>query len=341
MTSLIPIRKTAQPAKRRNKKDARVALDENTILDGYRIGKVIGRGSFSLVYNAVEMSTGQEVVVKEYFPQHYAKRQDDNRIVPRSIRKELVFHEGLKQFYNEALAIKNIKHPNVLDTCSFSQLNNTAYLISFNLNGRDLKWFANSFDDALNEALLLKVFLPILSALHFLHKAKLLHLDIKPANILLQPDGQSLLLDFGASQSMDSSKRISKYRTLSHGYAPPEQYDRKRELGPWTDLYAAAASMYYCIAGKMPPKSKDNVAATKLDVKYYSAHYHPALINAVNRCLSHDESERFDNVDDFAAAILSGSKWESLAQYEKECLNYDRETPATKQLLSELTQYAA
>jgi serine/threonine protein kinase len=308
MALLVPIKKTTQPAKRRKKKDARVALNVNTIIDGYRIGKVIGRGSFSLVYSAVKMSSGQEVVIKEYFPKYYATRQGNNKIVPHSIRKELVFREGLKQFYSEALAIKNIKHPNVLDACSFSRMNNTAYLISLNLNGRDLKWFVNSFDAALDEALLLKVFLPILSALHYLHKAMLLHLDIKPANILLQPDGQSLLLDFGASQSMNSSKRICKYRTLSHGFAPLEQYDRNRELGPWTDLYAVAASMYYCMAGKMPPKSKNDAAAARLDATHCSAHYHPALISAVNRCLSHDETARFDNVDDFAAAILSGSK---------------------------------
>jgi len=341
MTPFKPIENKSLCVKRHRKPDPRAALPENTVLDDYRFGKIIGRGSFSLVYAAVEVSTGRELVIKEFFPKHNAMRNTSDQIVPRSSSKELIFRKCLKQFYGEALALKNIQHPNVLNTHSFFKVNNTAYLVSQNQKGRDLKWFLNSFDNSLDQELILKVFLPVLSALNFLHEAKMLHLDIKPANILLQPNGQSLLLDFGASQAMDSSKRINKGQTLTHGFAPPEQYDKHRDLGPWTDLYAVAASLYYCISSKLPPKSKDSKVASQLDTKYYAGHYKPSLISAVNRCLSHKESDRFDNIDEFAAAMLVDSKWETLAEYEKDVMGYDRFAATTLHSLEVLTRYAA
>jgi len=342
MSNLISIKSAIRPTKKRKKHDHRQALSKNIILDGYRISTLIGRGSFSLVYGAIELKTGRKVVVKEYFPKHYAKRNKSNRVIPISTKKELVFHEGLKQFFSEARMLKKIQHPNVLSTHSFFKANNSAYLVSLNLEGRDLKWFQNSLDNALTQDAILKVFLPVLSALSFLHRAKMLHLDIKPANILLQPNGQSLLLDFGASQPMDSSKRINKFQTLTHGFAPPEQYIKHRKLGPWTDIYAVAASLFYCISHKLPPKSdKCHQTPAKLDFKQNVTRYHPSFIHAINSSLSFEETERFDTVDSFVAALLIGTKWLTLIEYEKEVLGYDRFEASSKQSVYVLAQYVA
>ncbi len=342
MSNLISIKSAIRPTKKRKKHDHRQALSKNIVLDGYRISRLIGRGSFSLVYGAIELRTGRKVVVKEYFPKYYAKRNKSNKIIPISTKKELVFREGLKQFFSEARMLKKIQHPNVLSTHSFFKANNSAYLVSLNLEGRDLKWFQNSLDNALTQDAILKVFLPVLSALSFLHRAKMLHLDIKPANVLLQPNGQSLLLDFGASQPMDSSKRISKFQTLTHGFAPPEQYIKHRKLGPWTDIYAVAASLFYCISHKLPPKSdKCHQTPAKLDFKQNVTCYHPSFIHAINSSLSFEETERFDTVDSFVAALLIGTKWLTLIEYEKEVLGYDRFEASSKQSVDVLAQYVA
>ncbi len=321
--------------------DPRVPLAGNTDLEGYKFERVIGKGSFSLVYRAAEMSSGDEVVIKEYFPKHFSIRKKDNTIVPLDGKKLFTFSEGFKQFFNEAMALNKISHPNVLKTNNMFRANKTAYLVSLNIGGRDLKWFLSTVKEPMNQALVFKVFMPILSALNFLHGAQLLHLDIKPANILLQPNSESLLLDFGAAQRMNSSKRINNMQTLTHGFAPPEQYDKHKSLGPWTDIYAVAATLYYSIACKPPAKSKDNDAESKLDLEKFSGAYQPHLIQAVNRCLTYDPSTRFDNVDEFAAALLDGSKWKTLRDYEMNVMKYDRFLESTRDSQRDLSQAVA
>lgn len=108
------------------KPDLRIPLAENTILCSYRIGKFIGRGSFSLVYKAVELSSMSNVVIKEYFPKYYAERKENGEIVSIGGKNALAFNEGLNQFHNEALALKHLKHPDVLNASGFFRANETA-----------------------------------------------------------------------------------------------------------------------------------------------------------------------------------------------------------------------
>jgi serine/threonine protein kinase len=323
------------------KHDPRVPLAKDTVLNAYRFKKLVGSGSFSLVYSAIEISSGREVVIKEYFPKHFSLRQPDNTVIPFDGGKLLAFREAFKQFHYEALTMEKARHPNVLNSCNFFRANKTAYLVSINHDGRDLKWFLNSFQDCLDQNLIYRVFMPVLSALNFLHDAKLLHLDIKPANILLRPNGESMLLDFGASQSMNSSKRIHQSQVLTHGFAPPEQYNKSRALGPWTDIYAVAASFYYCISGKSPLKSKGSGEASRLDVSQYSKNYCPMLLHTINRSLSLDATRRFASIDDFAAALLVETKWKSLQEYELDVMDYDRFAVTTLNSQSELVSLAA
>ncbi|MFT6157071.1 MAG: serine/threonine protein kinase [Neolewinella sp.] len=202
--------------------------------------------------------------------------------------------------------------------------NRTAYMVSDNETGRDLKWFLNTTDEALKKDLLYKIFLPILSSLNMLHKTGCLHLDIKPANILLRTNSEPLLLDFGASQDMASEKRINSIQTLTHGFAPPEQYDRKSDLGPWTDIYAVAATLYHAITNRPPAKSKDSDKESQLNVEIYSSLYSTQMLNAINQALLHDYGKRFQIVDDFAKELLGGSRWATLEDYEKREMGYNR-----------------
>lgn len=327
------VKAAPEPKKKEGKKsskrpgvrpDPRVPLTNGTELEGYKFERVIGRGSFSLVYRAMEMESGYEVVIKEYFPKHFSIRKDDNSITPLDGKKLYTFSEGFKQFFTEAMALNKISHPHVLKTHNMFRANKTAYLVSLNIGGRDLKWFLGTVRKPMDQPLVYKVFMPILSALNFMHGAHLLHLDIKPANILLQPNSESLLLDFGAAARMNSSKRVNNMQTLTHGFAPPEQYDKNKSLGPWTDIYAVAATLYYSITCKPPAKSKDNDTESKLSLDTYSKKYEPYLLQAVNRCLAYDASNRYDNVDDFAKALLEGSPWDDLLDYELKVMNFDR-----------------
>ena len=328
-----PKKQASKRAARRTaiKPDPRVPLKENSTLEDYKFGKVIGRGSFSLVYRATEISSNREVVIKEYFPKHFALRDGPETIMPFDGKKLFTFTEGFKQFFNEAMALNKISHPHVLKTHNMFRANKTAYLVSFNIGGRDLKWFLTTVREPMDQALIYKVYMPILSALNFLHEAQLLHLDIKPANILLQPNSESLLLDFGAAQAMTSSKRINNMQTLTHGFAPPEQYDKSRSLGPWTDIYAVAATLYFSIACKPPAKSKDSAIESQLSIDRYGDRYEHHLLHAVNRSLAYDASNRYDSVDELAAALLQGSEWDSLRDYEMKIMKYDRFESSTRE----------
>ncbi|MEE9448155.1 MAG: serine/threonine-protein kinase [Arenicellales bacterium] len=321
---LVAKKQAAAKLANRAKPDPRKPLKENTQVEEYTMGKVIGRGSFSVVYQATHTESGQKVVIKEYFPKHFGKRIENDVILPLDGKKLFTFKEGFRQFFNEAMALNKITHPNVLKTSNVFRANKTAYLVSTNHGGRDLKWFLSSTREKLDQDMIYRVFMPILSALNFLHNAELLHLDIKPANILLQPNGESLLLDFGAAQSMSSSKRINRMQTLTHGFAPPEQYDKNRQLGPWTDIYAVAATLYYCIACQPPVKSKDSEKATQLDIKQFSKDYTPDMLVAINTALSFDATTRHDNADAFAQDMLKDSPWETLRDYELKVMGFDR-----------------
>jgi serine/threonine protein kinase len=339
------VNKRKSPARARSH-HARVPLARNARLGvfgrEYRIDKLIGMGSFSLVYSAIETGSNLSVVIKEYFPKRYAKRNTSNQIVPLSGRKKMAYCEGVKNFHNEALVLKQISHPNVLDVYDLLPANNTTYLVSLNKSGRDLKWFLSSYSGALKQKLFLRVFMPILSALHFLHDSRLLHLDIKPANILLQPNSESVLLDFGAARSIDSVALPLHKQIVTHGYAPPEQYGASGGyLGPWTDIYAMAATMYFSITGNPPAKSKERKIHSRLIIERYSNTCCPKMMNAINQALLYDVSKRFQSIDEFAAALLQGSDWSTLVEFEADVMAYDRFDNSIKSAQDQLARFAA
>ena len=310
-------------------RDRRVPLPEGTKLAGYRIGKVLGAGSFSVVYKGTELETGRHVAVKEYFPKRFAERNSDGLISPIAGQKKENFKEGFRLFYGEAKALEKIVHPSVLHMHSLFRANRTAYMVSNNEGGRDLKWFLASLRNPLDQDLVYKVFLPILSALNSLHNTKTLHLDVKPANILLQPNGKSMLLDFGAARAMFPEDRVGKTQIVTHGFAPPEQYGKNRALGAWSDIYALAATMYFSIVGKMPSKSKGSAKCSSIDIIKYGRAYSSATLEAINQALSYDASVRFDSIDKFAEAFLRGSEWFSLQDFEIREMGFDRYASAT------------
>lgn len=315
-----------EPYKKRQKSvaDPRVPLLAGTQLEGYLIGKVLGVGSFSVVYNGTEIETGRHVAVKEYFPKRFAQRMNNGLIAPMTGQNSEKFREGFKLFCSEAKALEKIEHPNVVNMYRLFLANKSAYLVSSYAGGRDLKWFLTSAKKLLDQQLVYKIFLPILSALNCLHNTQTLHLDIKPANILLQPNGNSLLLDFGAARAIKEEDRVGKPRIVTHGFAPPEQYVKNRTLGPWTDIYALAATMYFSIVGKLPCKSKDSSISSSIDIMKYGRAYSSATLESINRALSYEESTRFLDIDHFAEALLKGSEWYSLQDFEIREMGFDR-----------------
>ena len=274
------------------------ALTEGYMLHHYRIAKTIGGGGFSIVYLARNTRNGQWVVIKEYLPDKQVARPDGETVENLSGSTANTFNTGMKRFFDEAKALSKINHPNIVRVTDFFRENNTVYMVMNYEDGKDLRWYIKRHDGRMTEKFIRTVFPPLLDGLRELHNNRLLHLDIKPANVYLRPGGSPLLLDFGAAQSSFVNERRALPHTLTRGFAPIEQHTRGH-IGPWTDLYAVGATMWSCLCGKAPPPATKRAEKDtfKPAVRQFSAYYSRQLLEAIDWCLQMDQMSRPQNVD--------------------------------------------
>ena len=281
---------------------SRLPLKLGYILKGYTISQVLGGGGFSLVYLASSELDRKPVVIKEYCPQDLVARQPDGTITPNAPLAQTPFRQGLDQFLQEATALTKIQHPNVLSVTDCFHANSTAYMVMNHEAGRDLRWFLKQLAGSLDWDFLQQIFPKIGDGLWRMHQLGVIHLDVKPANILLRTSGEPLLLDFGAAKTIGDPDRFSSFQTVTHGFAPPEQY-LDGDLGPWTDIYALAATMYNCITGAPPPpalKRKEGTSLGQLTVNY-TGKYPYTLLKTVESSLAMDRHQRPADLGTFLA----------------------------------------
>jgi serine/threonine protein kinase len=275
------------------------ALPQGYLLHQYRIAKTIGGGGFSIVYLAHDTRTAQPVVIKEYLPGKQATRRDGESVESLSAETATTFNTGMKRFLDEANALAKVQHPNIVRVIDFFRENKTVYMVMNYEEGKDLRWYIKSHHGRMSEKFIRTVFPQLLAGLRELHNHRLLHLDIKPANVYLRPGGSPLLLDFGAAQSAFVGERPAGPHTLTRGFAPIEQHTRGH-IGPWTDLYAIGATMWACMCGKAPPPATKRVVKDnyKPAVRQFARRYSPQLLEAVDWCLQMDQMARPQKVDD-------------------------------------------
>lgn len=281
-------------------------LSPGYILKEYRIEKAIGGGGFSLVYLAYHIATKAKVVIKEYFPEDQCYRLPGGRVLPQSEEKLQSYSMGIKRFFNEASAVAKVNHPNIVHVSNIFRSNNTVYMVMDYEQGTDLRWYIKKRNGLLSEKFLRTVFPQLLLGLREMHHQELLHLDIKPANILLCAGGRPILLDFGAVQHYVIGSTSSWAQTLTLGFAPIEQH-QKRNLGPWTDMYAIGATIYSCMSGQPPPAATERAKKDRLvpAAKAYGRRYSKELLQAVDWALKMDYRERPQNVDALLQACFS------------------------------------
>lgn len=227
------------------------ALYRGYDLQDYTIESVLGTGGFGITYLAQDNNLGTRVAIKEYFPRSLASRDAQNAVVPRTGEAGENYEWGRQQFLKEARALAQFKHNNIVRVLRFLELNGTAYMIMEFEAGQGLYEHIKK-NGRPNERLLLQVFVPILNGLHAVHRAGLLHLDIKPDNIYLRDEGTPMLIDFGSARNVARTVAADDRIALTPAYAAIEQYPNQGKAGPWTDVYSIGASMYYCISGKEP-----------------------------------------------------------------------------------------
>ena len=245
-----------------------VALPPGTVLRSerreYEVEDVLGRpGGFGIVYLARAPEENRQVAIKEYLPRDVASRGvDRTTVVPYSPHEAGLFQYGLSKFLEEARILYRIRHDNVIGVQDFFPANGTAYMVMDYHPGRTLWRLLERRRIEMNEPTLpyptaIQIMLRVLNGLDTAHRANILHCDIKPENIYLLHSGRVILLDFGAARQAVGEKSQTLARVLTPGYAPVEQYGGSSRQGPWTDVYACAATLYRAIVGLTPPESHE------------------------------------------------------------------------------------
>lgn len=273
-------------------------LPDGLQISGYRIVKKIASGGFSIVYLAYDES-GNAVAIKEYLPSSLTLRQPGELAPQISAPNLPVFRMGLKCFFEEGRALARISHPNVVSVINFFRANETVYMVMAYESGRSLQDHILRRRDSgekplLSERFIRTMFSQVLNGLREVHANKLLHLDLKPANIYLRIDGTPILLDFGAARQTLRTDLAKVYPMYTPGFAPPELYVKNGSLGPWTDIYSIGAAMFSSMIGAPPPPVEQRSKIDKVDsyLAKLEGLYSPELIKVVRWCLMLDPLAR-------------------------------------------------
>ncbi|QJQ04591.1 protein kinase [Undibacterium piscinae] len=279
------------------------SLAIGTRLADFEITGVLGEGGFGIVYLAFDHSLQRTVAIKEYIPGTLAGRATDASVMVRAERHKATFDAGLKSFINEARLLAQFDHASLVKVYRFWEENKTAYMAMRYYEGSTLKDIIKNHPELVTEAWLKFIFKQILDALETLYKAKILHRDVSPDNIIVQKNGDAVLLDFGSARKIIGDMTQGLTVILKPGFAPIEQYadDGALPQGPWTDIYALAAVMYFTILKSPPVMSIVRVVKDSLVPLQAENHagFSKKFLMAIDMGLAIQPEDRPQTVDEF------------------------------------------
>ncbi len=272
-------------------------LPANFQLDDYRIERQLSQGGFSIVYLAHD-EQGTPVAIKEYLPARLAQRSGENPVPVVSAEHQAAFNQGMQSFFEEGRILAHLDHPNVVRVLNFFRANQTAYLVMRYESGCTLQEHVQKHTGELGESFIREVFVRLLNGLREVHMHKLLHLDIKPANIYLRSDGHPVLLDFGATRQGLGEGGLSFAAVHTRGFAAPEQMGSGEAQGPWTDIYAVGATLYSCLAKGAPLSADLRLQKDELEPaqRRWRQQYSPQLLELIDWCMKLHVGERPQSV---------------------------------------------
>ena len=269
----------------------------------YKIEKVLGQGGFGITYLAEQTSLGRKVAIKEFFMKEHCERDSGTSYisVPSSGSRELV-DRFRQKFIKEARNIASLEHKHIVPIIDVFEENGTAYYVMKYFSGGSL-----SFNSAIPEDVALRYTNQLASALRFIHQKRMMHLDVKPSNILLDDEDNVVLIDFGLAKQYDNAGQQTSTTPvgISHGYAPIEQYRSGgvSAFSPATDIYSLGATLYKLLTGTVPPEAMDLVAT---GLPACPANVSAETWNAVKSAMQPAASSRPQSVDEFLRLVENG-----------------------------------
>ncbi|KOP69401.1 serine/threonine protein kinase [Lysinibacillus sp. FJAT-14745] len=251
--------------------EVELGLPVNSVLnDTYKIKEVIASSKLSFVYIAENTQEGNQIIIKEFFPNDIALRDLDNKTVINRVPSTKQKFEDLKDiFLNEALIMQQINHRNIVKYINHFEENESIYIIMEYYEGMLLDQYLKDYPINDRDHLYTSIFLPLIDALRYLHKKGILHRDIKPSNIMIDSEGNPYILDFGSAIYYKTAENYQIF--TSPGYSPLEQYSTISEQGVYTDIYSLAATFYYSLTNVIPPDISQRLIEDKMgDVRKYN-----------------------------------------------------------------------
>ena len=301
-------------------------LKPNTILQSgrYRIIDTLGRGGFGITYLAEQVMARRKVCIKEYFPEDYYRRDSDTGALSLSSEG---FAETMNRykakFIKEAQTIAALDHPNIIHIHDIFEENNTAYYVMEYIEGESLSDVVKR-NGVLGESEAIGYIRQVALALEYIHSRQIMHLDVKPGNVMIrQMDCSAILIDFGLSKHYDAVSGEATSTTpvgVSHGFAPIEQYKRGgvSRFSPETDIYSLGATLYYLVTGKIPPEAA-TLVTEPLDIPEGVS---SAVRDAITKAMSIAPAQRPHNIGEFTAmleSIVSENEMDEVIEIEEVC----------------------
>ena len=237
-------------------------LQPGTVLRGqYVIGRALGQGGYGITYLGWDRELERTVAIKEFFPSSMVTRDtaQGTGVQFFTAYSQEQYTAGRERFLREARALAKFSSvPEIVGIHSCFEENHTAYMVMEYVKGSNLVLYTRNAGGRLSAEETLRILKPIMAALDRVHQAGIIHRDISPDNIILEPMGGAKLIDFGAARAVENpdagaDMTRSTEAIVKQGFAPPEQYRSRGGIGPWSDEYALCATVYFCLTGQVPP----------------------------------------------------------------------------------------
>ena len=281
-----------------------MVLKPADLLQGrYRVELPLGQGGMGAIYRAVDTRLNVLVAIKEMFPQ-----PDLDAALLAELRQ---------QFQQEALVLARLQHPNLVRVTDFFEEGGNAYLVMDFMSGHSLAQYIESWG-AIPEAQVLAWAAELLDALAYCHSRGIIHRDVKPQNVIIRPEGQAVLVDFGLVKLWNPADPGTK--TIMRGmgtpeYSPPEQYDAGiGHTDARSDIYSLGATLYHALTGQAPPTATLRMADPEQfmrawgQVKGVSSRTQAAIF----RALELSRTQRWQSAVEMAAGLgVSVRSWTS------------------------------
>ena len=283
----------------------------------YRLTHVVGQGGFGITYRGVwytevkgslgTVKTEVPICVKEYFFKDYCYREPGSQAVKvHSETGKVLFNKFKEKLIKEAKILSEVHHPYIVNVLEVFEENNTAYIAMEYISGFSLKYMLEK-NGILPESTILKYVRQIGEALQFVHDKSILHLDIKPSNILIDKNGNARLIDFGVSKRYDieQEETSTTMLTLSKGFASIEQYDNEgiQVFSPRPDIYSLGATMYNLLTGKIPTESILRAARPLQNPSEINAAISPKTEAVIIKAMQIIPADRFETVGEMLASL--------------------------------------